>query len=362
MLRLDVSSLRMRRTLPSLIAVALLALSVSLSAQSADFVTDRFQSYLDALRRQAGIPGLSAIVLHNGNVVWEAGLGAQNIERNLPATPDTPYYLGDLTQVFTATMVLQCIEQGLVSFDDDVVVPQVEGAQPVTATVRRLLIHDGITPGGPLFEYSPARFAALSSVVERCSQTTYRQHVLTSLLDRLGMARSLPGLDAATLEPTPFDSARLASYAGLILEVATPYTIDAQGRSSVAPRPADGLNAAVGLVSTVRDLARLDAALDQLVLLRQETLANAWTPRTAVDGKVRPFGHGWFAQFDQNEPIVWHFGYTPGGGSALWLKLPARGTTLILLANSDGLSAQFSLQNGDVTSSPFARLFLSLFR
>ena len=59
---------------------------------------------------------------------------------------------------------------------------------------------------------------------------------------------------------------------------------------------------------------------------------------------------------------MWHFGYAPGAGSALWIKLPARSTTLILLANSDGLSAQFSLQDGNVTTSPFARLFLSLLR
>jgi hypothetical protein len=35
--------------------------------------------------------------------------------------------------------------------------------------------------------------------------------------------------------------------------------------------------------------------------------------------------------------------------------------TLILLANSDGLSAPFSLQEGDVTVSLFARAFLRLF-
>jgi CubicO group peptidase (beta-lactamase class C family) len=351
----------MRRTLPRFIAVALVTLSVSLSAQSADFVTARFQSYLDALRRQAGIPGLSGIVLRNGTVVWEAGLGVQNVERSLPATPDTPYYLGDLTQTFTATMVLQCVEQGLATFDDRVEVPLPDGAAPATATVRQLLIHDGTTPGGPLFEYNPGRFAALSSVVERCGQVPYRQHVVTTLLDRLGMSRSLPGLEAATLDPTRFDAVRLASYAGLMQEVATPYAVDGAGRATPAASPV-GLNGAVGLVSTVRDMARLDTALDQLVLLRQDTLANAWTPRPAVDGKARPFGHGWFAQYDLGEPVVWHFGYSPGVGSALWIKLPTRGTTLILLANSDGLSAQFSLKDGDINTSPFARLFLSIFR
>jgi CubicO group peptidase (beta-lactamase class C family) len=353
----------MRRTLPRFIGVALVALSVTLSAQSAGFLTDRFQSYLDALRRQAGIPGLSGTVLRHGTVVWEAGLGVQDIQRNIGATPETPYFLGDLTQVFTATLVLQCIEQGRATFDDLVVIPSAEGFQAETATVRRLLIHDGATPGVPPYAYSPSRFAALSGVVERCTGTTYRQAVVTSLLDRLGMARTLPGLDAATVAPTPFDDpVRLASYSGLSLETATPYAVDAQGRATPSTFPPDGLNGAVGMVSTVRDLARFDVALDQLVLLQQQTLVNAWTPRPPVDGKPRPFGHGWFAQWYEGEQLVWHFGYTPGVGSALWLKLPARGTTLILLANSDALSAQFSLESGDVTSSPFARLFLGFFR
>ena len=82
----------MRRTLPRFVAALLVLASVNLSAQSADFLTARFESYLDALRRQAGIPGLSAIILQSGNVVWEAGLGQRNVELSLPSTPDTPYY------------------------------------------------------------------------------------------------------------------------------------------------------------------------------------------------------------------------------------------------------------------------------
>ena len=35
--------------------------------------------------------------------------------------------------------------------------------------------------------------------------------------------------------------------------------------------------------------------------------------------------------------------------------------TLVLLANSDGLAKSFGLANGDVSTSPFAKLFLGLF-
>jgi hypothetical protein len=45
----------------------------------------------------------------------------------------------------------------------------------------------------------------------------------------------------------------------------------------------------------------------------------------------------------------------------LIIKLPARRVTLILLANSDDLTAKNELQSGDVTRSHFAALFLRLF-
>ena len=49
------------------------------------------------------------------------------------------------------------------------------------------------------------------------------------------------------------------------------------------------------------------------------------------------------------------------GSSSLWVTVPGRGLTLILLANSSGLARPFNLAAGDLTVSPFARLFLGLF-
>ena len=43
------------------------------------------------------------------------------------------------------------------------------------------------------------------------------------------------------------------------------------------------------------------------------------------------------------------------------MTVPARRLTLILFANSDGLAKLFPLTAGDVTVSPFAKVFLRLF-
>src|SRR5262249_5893707 len=125
----------------------------------------------------------------------------------------------------------------------------------------------------------------------------------------------------------------------------------------------DSISAADGIVSTVRDLARLDAAIDDGILLLPETLTAAWTNAAGRDGSALPTGLGWFVQSYHGEPVVWQFGLTPGAFSSLVIKLPARHVTLIMLANSDGLSpaAPNSLANGDLTRSVFATVFLRLF-
>jgi hypothetical protein len=61
------------------------------------------------------------------------------------------------------------------------------------------------------------------------------------------------------------------------------------------------------------------------------------------------------------EAVVWQFGQVIDGASSLVIKVPNLRLTLIMLANSDGLTAPFALDKGDVTASLFARLFLRLF-
>ena len=174
------------------------------------------------------------------------------------------------------------------------------------------------------------------------------------------MTRTLPGAEVVSLQPSEFHDERVAAFAALLPQVAKAYQIDGAGHATLSALPPDPMNASVGLITTVRDLARFDAALDQAVLLKPETVIDAWTPRMGLNGLPQPFGLGWFSQVVDGQPVVWHFGYTPNASSALVLKLPNRHLTFILLANSDTLSAQFSLASGDVTTSAFARLILSL--
>ena len=139
-------------------------------------------------------------------------------------------------------------------------------------------------------------------------------------------------------------------------------TIDHRARAlpSSYPEATSILTPSSGLVTTVRDLAKFDLALKHEILLDHGTLEDAWSAPTA-HGVPLPHGIGWFVQTYNGEKVVWQFGMTENASSSLMVTLPARGLTLILMANSDGLVKLYSPAKGDVTLSPFARLFLNLF-
>ena len=66
--------LRLRLTIVALVSAAVLLSGSGLRAQALPFLL--FERYLDPLRIQAGIPGLSAVILQDDQVVWERGLGS----------------------------------------------------------------------------------------------------------------------------------------------------------------------------------------------------------------------------------------------------------------------------------------------
>src|SRR6187399_1932507 len=62
------------------------------------------ESYLESLRLQTGIPGMSAALVRDGEIAWEKGFGYENVASRARATPDTPYLVGDATGTFAAVL------------------------------------------------------------------------------------------------------------------------------------------------------------------------------------------------------------------------------------------------------------------
>jgi CubicO group peptidase (beta-lactamase class C family) len=348
----------------SVVGAIVLVACANSSAQPSSDLADRialFTRYLDPLRIQAGIPGLSAAIVSNGRIIWEGGLGFADLEAKVAAAPHTPYPIASITKTATSALLLQCVEEGRLNLDVPIrtYTPAIPDAN---ATVRHVLTMASDAPAGSGYRYDGDRFSALTTVVETCTGGSYRVALASRILDRLGMTDSVPGhdLEAATNASTSFDAATLTRYRGVLARMAKPYTVR-NGHASMSEYPPKAINAAAGLVSTVRDLANYDAGIDGRVLLSSSTQSIAWTPHRLTSGAESPYALGWFVQSTAAGRAVWHYGQWPTYSSLL-LKLPDRGVTLILLANSAGLSMAFPMAAGDVTVSPFARAFIEAAR
>jgi CubicO group peptidase (beta-lactamase class C family) len=320
-------------------------------------------SYLEALRLQSGIPGMSAAVVRDGVVLWEKGYGFQNIATRERATPSTPYLIGDASGMLAAVLILQCVEQRRLGLDTPLRQIGIDIPE-AAATLRDLLSHRQPESQGEPFLYNPERYGQITAAIEWCAPQPYRKSVSHRILNRMAMVDSVPGTDLRDrnllLPEALYDDSDLERYRRVLDRMAPGYRVDTHGRADRLELPAITMSAAGGLVSTVRDLARLDGGLDGGDLLLEETLAQAWLPVNGYRGTQIPTGLGWFVQSYNGQRVVWHFGNVPNAYSSLIIKLPERNVTFILLANSDRLVAPYQLPAGDVSRSPFATLFLKL--
>jgi CubicO group peptidase (beta-lactamase class C family) len=74
-------------------------------ASLADFERDL------SLREPLDVPGMSAAIAERGKILWSRGFGLANRERAMAAGPDLIYHLASVTNPFTATVVLQLVEE-----------------------------------------------------------------------------------------------------------------------------------------------------------------------------------------------------------------------------------------------------------
>lgn len=83
---------------------------------------DRIDALL-ARYQELGLFNGSALVADHGQVVIKKGYGLANMEWGIANTPDTKFRLGSITKQFTATLIMQLVEQG-----------KIDLSAPVTAT------------------------------------------------------------------------------------------------------------------------------------------------------------------------------------------------------------------------------------
>ncbi len=190
------------------------------------------EAYLDDLtgHNPDSPPGLSLVVVKDGEIVYQKGFGLADGPRNIPATEDTVYNQWSMVKPITAVAVLQLHEQGLLDIDDPVAdyLPFFEVQYPSdsseTITIRHLLNHssglrnnvpeiigwihfDGdpewnqtelikeklpdyaelAYEPGSLGMYTNVGYMVLAAVIEAASGQTYQQYMIDHIFEPLGM-------------------------------------------------------------------------------------------------------------------------------------------------------------------------------
>jgi CubicO group peptidase (beta-lactamase class C family) len=350
-------------------AAASAAQLTSPSASPDHAAAQRFLARADALRQSAKIPGLAVVVLRGTTVVLAEGLGYGDLAARVPVTPETPFNIASVTKPISAVVALRLVELGQLELDrplrdydgytDYRTAVRTEGgiffgdfdpdpAAPLT--LRHLLSMTANGPPGTRFFYNPPAYSWASRPMAQAAKTAFSELTARLVFAPAGMTRSARIHRALPL-PAP-----------LAASLARPYHLAPDGQlvPSAQPGP-QGDGAAGGVISTARDLARFDRALTEGKLISAASRQLMWTAGRAPDGRALPYGLGWFVNDFQGEKLLWHTGLWEGAYSALYLKIPGRDLTLILLANSDGLRWEQRFDEAAPERSPFVTAFLAAF-
>jgi len=306
-----------------------------------------FEAELESIRQIAMIPGMSAAIVKDQQLIWTHGFGYADLEKLIPANQDTPYFLASVTKPFAAILLMQLVEQGQLDLSAPISRYGIQVGKPDVIQVRHILSHtsDGEQPGEN-FQYNGDRFAELDLVFKPTSGKSFSENLNEQILKPVGMESTAPS-------PISRGDGLIGSYA-IWFENQSVYGQQAKAyRLNQDYQLEDGqcsefFTPAAGLISTVTDLAKFDIALDQDQFLLPETKSTMFEPMVSTTGQALPYGIGWFSQEYEGQRIIWHYGWQPWCSSTLYLKIPEEHITFLILANSDNLSRPSRLGSGEV--------------
>jgi CubicO group peptidase (beta-lactamase class C family) len=294
----------------------------------------------------------SVLVAENGKVIYKKGFGLANMEWNIPNTTETRFRLGSITKQFTATLILQLVEQGKIKLDGKLsdYLPDYRKDVGDKVTVHQLLSHTSGIPSytglpgffndvsrnpysvadfvkkyasndlefepGSKFHYNNSGYFLLGAIIEKVTGQPYERVLKEKIFDQLGMKNS--GYDhyatilekrAAGYEKTP-DGYVNAPY----LDMSLPYS-------------------AGSLYSTVEDLYLWDQALYTDRLLSAQSKELMYKPN------LENYAYGWsirnakLGTGTETVPSISHNGGI-NGFNTLLMRYPVQKNLIVLLDNT----------------------------
>ena len=300
---------------------------------------------LVALQRRAKLPGVSAAVRCDGELIWAGSAGES--APGVPATPRTRYRVASISKVLTAGVAAVLAAQGRLDLDAPAgdLLPELSGGWAVP-TSRQLLAHLGGAAHYRPWElenkpaFSSAREAAAVFVgrpIRAPGQRRYSSYgfvLAAAMMEAAGGADFLTLLTAEVLEPlgmheTGPDATGCAGCA--VAYRRWPLRV----RRPAAPVDLSYKWAAGGLSSTVLDLTAYGAAWLSPGWLDAPVLSAALTPMLDSEGAVTRNGLGWALYRDRRHGKVAAFGHggsVLGGGAVLYVDRRT-GVSVAILTN-----------------------------
>ena len=81
---------------------------------------DRADDYIRARMESFHLPGLSLVVVKDGQVIKVQGYGVADVERRIPAKPETVYKIGSVSKQFIATGIMLLAQDGRLRIDEPI--------------------------------------------------------------------------------------------------------------------------------------------------------------------------------------------------------------------------------------------------
>ena len=327
-------------------------------AAAAAAATPEQVSRIDRIFREAYPqtgPGAAVLVIQDGKPVLRKGYGMAEIELGVPIRPDMVFRVGSVTKQFTAACILKLVEQGRLSLSDDLrkYLPD----YPYPAGVRRVTIEQLLTHTSGIKNYTevPSRYPkqpkedwTLSRLIEAFRNEPFDFEPGTSWhYDNSGYILLGAVLEAVTgkpyaevvsswiFEPLGMKDTRYGNDAPIIPRRVSGYQTGPDGIVNAYYVSMTQPYAAGGIVSTVDDLAKWQAALDTDKILSAESRRRMWTPVTLPDGTLTRYGFGWGIWSWQGHSVVEHGGRINGFSTAN-LRLPDDHLYVAVLSNCLG--------------------------
>jgi CubicO group peptidase (beta-lactamase class C family) len=336
--------------------------------------------WLEAQRAYDQIPGVSAGVVYDQQMVWSSGFGFADPVRRVAADSRTIYSICSISKLFTSIGVLQLRDAGKLRLDDPVGrhLSWFKIRRPADApeiTIEGLLTHasglpresdhpywtgpefafptreqiierianqETLYPAETYFQYSNLGLTLAGEVLAAASGQSYADYVQRNILDPLGLRSTTPEM------PERERGGRLAvGHSAFTREGAR------------VPMPfftARGIAPAAGYASTVEDIGRFASWHFRLLarggseVLRAHTLREMQRVHWVDPDFETTWGLGYSVWRNDNKTFVGHGGSCPGFRTQLLLK-PDEKVATVFMANAQGVNTtQFAQRIYDIVA------------